>query len=195
MNCDGGFLHSFGVRRCLSAEVRGEFPLPRRRRLQSGRLAVAGGNSRRSTSFRGGKGSRGQIEVRARLCAGGRWIRTIGSPHYDGLVRRWGRGCRAFGFGNLYSQPGPASPRSHQHCTARRFEAPHLAARCGGQCSKASRNDQSAAGVPRRFVVVISHCRMGGAENDRPPSSAIVGCDPTMLQPATRAHQRIAPRK
>jgi hypothetical protein len=30
--------------------------------------------------------------VRTRLRAGGRWIRTIGSPHYDGPVRQWGEG-------------------------------------------------------------------------------------------------------
>jgi hypothetical protein len=27
MNCDRGFLHSFGVSRCLSAEVRGELAI------------------------------------------------------------------------------------------------------------------------------------------------------------------------
>ena len=48
---------------------------------------------------------------------------------------RCGRGCRAR-FRRLYSQPRSASAGSDQHRTARRFEVPHLVARCGGSAAR-----------------------------------------------------------
>ncbi len=71
--------------------------------------------------------------VRTGLYAGGRWIRTVGPPqHYAA-----GEAVRAR-VSSARWQPRPASPGLDQHRTARRFEAPHLAARRGGKSSRAS---------------------------------------------------------
>jgi hypothetical protein len=63
-----------------------------------------------------------------------------------------------FAAGTRFARGGPAS-----HCSPIRGASP-----CGPlrRALQQAQPNRSAAGVPRRFVVVISHRRTGGAEND-----------------------------
>ena len=103
-------------------------------------------------------------QVRSRLAGGERWIRTP-SPRIIMLAVRCGRGYRARVV-NYIRRPDPLPLGRTSIALLRRFEAPHLAARRGGQCSEASRTDQPSAGVPPRFVVVILH-RPEGRSRER----------------------------
>jgi hypothetical protein len=85
-----------------------------------------------------------------------------------GPMRRCRRGLSSTRFRNFYSQQflfvaGTRSAWVGSIAPLADSRQPHLAGSLWREVYKASRSDQSAAYVPRRLVVLISHRRMGGS--------------------------------